>query len=157
MIEKSKDLILDTLEKYVVLRFILAGGTSAFVDLVLLYLLNAVVGMHYLPSAVLAFIGAFGVSFTLHKFWTFKSHGESARKQVTMYLGTSLFGLFLNTMLMYLFVDYIFASMFVGNMEVRVMASQFVVGGIVACVSFFLSNYLVFKYKKVDKNLLTTN
>lgn len=157
MIDKTKDLVIDTLEKYVVLRFIIAGGTSAFVDLVLLYLLNAVIGIHYLTSAIIAFICAFGVSFTLHKFWTFKSHGESARKQATMYLGTSLFGLFLNTVLMYLFVDYIFADMFVGNMKLRVMFSQFIVGAIVACVSFFLSHYLVFKYKKIDKNLLTTN
>lgn len=95
--------------------------------------------MHYLVSAILAFIIAFGVSFTLHKYWTFKSHEQDTHKQAILYLGTSLFGLFLNTLLMYVFVD-----MF----HIGVMVSQFFVGGIVAFSSFFISRNFVFKYDK---------
>lgn len=140
MIDKAEKIVL-YLTKHVAVRFFISGGTSAFVDLVLLYLLNSVLGMHYLTSAILAFIGAFGVSFTLHKFWTFKSHGESARKQVIMYLGTSLFGLFMNTLLMYVFVDYF---------NFMVLGAQVIVGLIVAVFSFFLSHNFVFKYKNKD-------
>lgn len=140
MIDKAEKIVL-YLTKHVAVRFFISGGTSAFVDLVLLYLLNSVLGMHYLTSAILAFIGAFGVSFTLHKFWTFKSHGESARKQVIMYLGTSLFGLFMNTLLMYVFVDYL---------NFMVLGAQVIVGLIVAVFSFFLSHNFVFKYKNKD-------
>lgn len=130
---------IDRFTKYVAIRFIISGGTSAFVDLLVLYILNLVLGIHYLTSAVLAFIVAFGVSFTLHKFWTFKSHGESAQKQVTMYLGTSLFGLCLNTLLMYIFVSFV---------HLAVLPAQVVVGIIVAFFSFFLSHNFVFKYGK---------
>lgn len=140
MIDKAEKIVL-YLTKHVAVRFFISGGTSAFVDLVLLYLLNSVLGMHYLTSAILAFIGAFGVSFTLHKFWTFKSHGESAKKQVIMYLGTSLFGLFMNTLLMYVFVDYL---------NFMVLGAQVIVGLIVAVFSFFLSHNFVFKYKNKD-------
>lgn len=157
MIGKTKDTIINLLEKYVALRFILAGGTSAFIDLFLLYLLNAVWGMHYIPSAIIAFVCAFGVSFTLHKFWTFRSHGESASKQATMYLGASLFSLFLNTLLMYIFVDYIFANILLESMKVKVMLSQLIVGAIVAVVSFFVSHYFVFKYKEVSVGILNTD
>ncbi|MFZ2523378.1 MAG: GtrA family protein [Minisyncoccia bacterium] len=120
-------------------RFILAGGTSAFVDLTLLFILYEVFAVYYLFSAIIAFIGAFGFSFTLHKYWTFKSHEEETQKQVIMYLGTQLFGLFLNTLLMYAFVD-IFG--------LAVMLSQLFVGGIVAFVSFFIARNFVFKQKE---------
>jgi putative flippase GtrA len=137
----------DILERHVAIRFIISGGTSAAVDLLLLFLLNSVLGVQYLASAVLAFIGAFGVSFTLHKFWTFRSHGERAHKQAMLYLLASLFGLLLNTVLMYLFVQHIFARV-ISSAKINVMASQVVVGAIVAFVSFFISHRFVFKYGK---------
>lgn len=147
MLQKLVEKIILILEKHVILRFVISGGTSAFVDLLILFLLNSILGIHYLLSAVLAFIGAFGVSFVLHKFWTFRSHGESAHKQVALYLGTSLFGLLLNTFLMYVFVDHVFAYIPL-DMRVNVILSQIIVGLIVACFSFFLSHRFVFKYKK---------
>ena len=133
--------------KHVVIRFIISGGTSASVDLILLYLLNTTLGIHYLLSAILAFVGAFGVSFTLHKYWTFKSHEEETHRQVVMYLGTSLFGLFLNTTLMYIFVDFF---------HIIVLLSQFFVGIMVAFSSFFISRNFVFKYKRnnIQENIL---
>lgn len=130
--------------KHVVVRFIISGGTSAVVDLSFLYLFNKVIGIHYLTAAILAFLIAFCVSFTLHKFWTFKSHGEETHKQVVIYLGTSLFGLFLNTLLMYIFVDIL---------NIGVMVSQFFVGGMVAFSSFFISRNFVFKYKPELHNI----
>ena len=130
------------LTKHVAIRFIIAGGTSALIDLAVLYLLNTVFGIHYLISAILAFIVAFCFSFTLHKFWTFKSHKEETHKQIIMYLGTSLFGLSLNTFLMYIFVDHI---------HLPVILSQIFVGAIVACSSFFISRNIVFKYKKIEE------
>lgn len=130
---------IDKFTRHVVIRFIISGGTSAFVDLLALYVLNSVLLLHYIPSAILAFIIAFGVSFTLHKFWTFKSHGERAHKQVVMYLGTSLFSLALNTLLMYIFVS---------KFHFIVLVAQFIVGIIVAFVSYFLSHNFVFKYKE---------
>ncbi len=133
--------------KHLVIRFIISGGTSATVDLVVLFFLNSVLHIHYLPSAILAFMVAFGVSFTLHKFWTFKSHSDRPHRQAFLYLGTSLFGLTLNTLLMYVFVDHIFENI-ITNMKLNVMLSQVIVGVIVACVSFFLSHNFVFKVKK---------
>src|SRR5262245_45519710 len=132
MISKFRRRIIDILERHVVLRFILSGGTSAFVDLLILYLLNSVFEIYYLTSAIIAFIVAFGVSFTLHKFWTFRSHGERAHKQVILYLATSLLGLLLNTVLMYIFVRHVFSHLLIHKMKLNVMVSQIVVGLIVA-------------------------
>lgn len=128
--------VINFLIKHTWIRFIIAGGTSAFVNLTLLFVLHNSFGIYYLLSSTLAFIGAFGVSFTLHKYWTFKSHTEDTNKQVILYLGTSLFGLILNIVLMYVFVD-IFG--------VGVMLSQLFVGAIVAFSSFFISRTYVFR------------
>ena len=128
--------IINYFTKHTWVRFIIAGGTSAAVDLTLLFVLHESFGIYYLASAILAFIGAFGVSFTLHKYWTFKSHQEDTHKQALLYFMTSLFGLFLNTILMYVFVDVF---------KVAVMLSQFFVGGIVAFSSFLISKTFVFK------------
>lgn len=134
-------ILFDRVTEHVAVRFFISGSTSAFVDLTLLFLLNSVLKVHYLPSTILAFICAFGVSFTLHKFWTFKSHGESAHKQVVLYLGTSFLALVINTFLMYVFVD---------RLHIIVLPSQIIVGLMVAFFSFFLSRHFVFKYKKND-------
>jgi len=125
--------------KHVLVRYIISGGTAALTDLVLLYILNTVLGVHYLVASVLAFLGAFFVSFTLHKFWTFKSHEQETHKQAIMYMGTSLFGLCLNTFLMYIFVE---------HFHIMVILSQVFVQALVACCTFFISRNFVFKYKK---------
>lgn len=122
--------------RHVWVRFIIAGGTSAFVDLTLLFVLHEVLHIYYLSSAVLAFLGAFGVSFTLHKYWTFKSHQEETHKQALLYLVTQFCGLLLNTSLMYIFVDLL---------KVNVMLSQVFAGILVAFCSFFIARNLVFK------------
>lgn len=127
------------LTQYMIVRYVVAGGTSATVDLSLLYLLNDVLHLHYLPAAILAFCGAFGVSFVLHKFWTFKNASRhKMHHQVGLYLLTSLFGLLLNTLLMYIFVS---------HLHFHVLIAQVIVGLLVACCTFFLSRNIVFKHR----------
>ncbi len=131
--------IFEYLTQHVVVRYVISGGTAAVTDLVLLYVLYHYFEIHYLISAILAFIGSFFVSFILQKFWTFKNHEEKTHKQAVMYLGSSLFGLGLNTLLMYIFVGYI---------SIPVIISQIFAGILVAFCTFFISRNLVFKYKK---------
>ncbi|MCR4334672.1 MAG: glycosyltransferase [Patescibacteria group bacterium] len=133
--------IVHKLTKHLLFRYIISGGTAAFVDLVLLYIFNTVFDIHYIYASIMAFIVAFFVSFILQKFWTFKNLSkENIHKQVVMYLGSSLFGLSLNTLLMYIFVDYF---------HLFVLLSQIFAGGLVACCSFFISKKLIFKYDKI--------
>ena len=132
--------LINFLTKHVVIRYLIAGGTAGVTDLVVLYLMNSVLGMHYLFSQAVAFIVAFVVSFTGHKFWTFKSHNESTHRQVVLYFLSSTFGLFLNTLLMYIFVDLF---------HIGVIVAQIMVGFSVAAISFSISRKFVFKYNPV--------
>lgn len=126
------------LDQNVAFRYIISGGTSAVVDLALLYLLNTKLQFHYLTASIMAFCVAFFVSFVLQKFWTFKNRStEGVHGQIFIYLGSSLFSLGVNTLLMYIFVDYF---------QIMVLLSQVFAGAIVACFTFFISRR-IFNYK----------
>lgn len=128
--------------KYTIVRYVISGSSSAMVNLFVLYLFNSVIGLFYLTASIIAFCVAFFVSLILHKFWTFKDHSlEGAHKQGAMYLLNSLFGLSLNTMLMYIFVSLI---------HIYVLLAQILAGIIVACFTFFISKHIVFKNGKAN-------
>ena len=134
--------------QHLVVRYVISGGLAGLTTIFVLYILNSIFGLHYLLSAVLGYLAGFVVSFILQKFWTFKSHEEKTDKQLVMYFASSTLGLALNTFLMYLFVEHIFVVLPVA-MKFRVLLSQFVVGFLVACLTFFISRNIVFKYKRI--------
>ncbi len=61
-----------------IIRFIIAGGSSAVSNLLVLYFLAEFVGMHYLMAEVIGFIIGFFVTYFLQKFWTFQNVGKKA-------------------------------------------------------------------------------
>ncbi len=118
-------------------RYLAAGGSAAAVDLGLLYALTEFFGLHYLFSAVLAFIVAFCVSFFLQKFWTFQDPSvERVHAQVALYFVIAVANLGLNTLLMFLFVE---------KLHLWYFGAQIIVGALLACGSFFISRHIVFK------------
>lgn len=122
-------------------RYILSGGSAAFVDLLLLYVLTDLFHVWYLVSAIIAFIVAFFVSFFLQKHWTFRDgQAEGVHKQMAAYLLIALINLGINTFLMFVCVHYL---------KWHYMASQFVVAGLIACASFFVYRKFIFKNEKL--------
>ena len=120
-----------------VLKYISAGGTAAAIDLGALYVLTDFAGFHYLFSATTAFLLAFGVSFTLQKFWTFGDKSlERIHAQLTLYLTIAVANIFVNVGLMYLFVD-IFGVWY--------LLAQIIAGAIMACYGFLLYRYVIFR------------
>jgi putative flippase GtrA len=125
--------------KHLIVRYLIAGGTSALVNLGILSLLYYVFGVYYLHAAIIASVVAFFVSLVLHKFWTFEDYSRTnVHVQVGKYMVTSLFGLGLNTLFLYILVD---------HFHLFVYLAQIIAGGSVACVTFFISRGLVFKGK----------
>jgi putative flippase GtrA len=129
--------IFNDVTKHTVVRYIIGGGTSAVVNLASLYLFNFVFGIYYLTASVLAFVFGFMTSLTMHKYWTFREHSEGKlHKQGALYLVTSLIGLGLNTMILYVCVEWI---------HLHVLAGQIVAGMLVAFCTFSMSKRFVFK------------
>lgn len=123
-------------------RYLIAGGTAAATDLVILYVLTSVLHVWYLLSAILAFLVAFGVSFCLQKFWTFDDKATDRWKsQAIIYFIIAGINLGLNTILMYVSVDLFHIHYFV---------SQFVISGLLAFEQYFVYQIFVFKKGSVS-------
>lgn len=120
-----------------IVKYIITGTTAAIVHLGFLYILTEFVGMWYILSVTLAFLIAFGVSFTLQKFWTFNNDNVSAiSRQLSLFLLTALVSLTINIAGVYLLVEYF---------KIWYMLAQFTVLVSVALTSFLVYKFVIFK------------
>jgi putative flippase GtrA len=128
--------------KHLIVRYLISGSTSAMVNLALFFVLHHMVGVYYIAASIVAFIVSFLVSLFLQKFWTFRDHSlHKFHHQVGKYLLTSLFGLLVDIMVLYVCVEYFSFHPFLG---------QIVAGLLTACCTFFLSRNFVFKKHEID-------
>jgi glycosyltransferase involved in cell wall biosynthesis/putative flippase GtrA len=129
------------------IKYVIAGGTSAVVDLGLLYIFTEIIGLWYLFSAAIAFIFGLLASFTLHKFWTFREHSlRRMKKQFIFFSALSVLNVCLNIILLYLAVDVL---------HIWYMAAQFVIMGMLALLNFALNKTVTFRHEnKTGKNIL---
>lgn len=130
--------VIDLIKAYArIIRFVIAGGTGAVVNLTALYLLVEYAHLNPVVGSVGSFVCAFFVSFGLQKLWTYKNYDkQTAGKQMTVYLGIQLFNLALNTGIMYLFVH---------HTPVHYMPAQIITSGLIAVESFFVYKHIVFR------------
>lgn len=127
-------------------RFVIAGGTAAFVDLVLLYFFTDILGIWYLISACLAFSIAFFVSFFLQKFWAFKDNGkEHIHKQMALYFIIALANLIFNACLMYIFVDIV---------KIWYLLAQIFASGLIAIESYLIYKFFIFNQISNGRKIL---
>ncbi len=128
-----------------VTKYIISGGSAAVVDLVALHIFVRYVGMWYLMAAVLAFLIAFSISFTLQKFWTFQDHStEKVKSQASLYFFVSVINLIINTLMMYVFVDYF---------DIHYIVAQIIASGLLAFSSYFIYSIFIFSNFKKEDNL----
>lgn len=122
--------------KMKILRYIVSGGTAAFVDVALLYLFTDIFKIWYIISATIAFLFAFVVSFSLQKYWTFNDRSnERVSAQAALYFAVTTTNLGLNTLGIFLCVEY-------GH--VHYILSQIIVSALIAVESYFVYHF-VFK------------
>lgn len=122
-----------------VVRYLIAGGTAAATDIILLFVFTSILDIWYLISTVLAFLIAFVVSFLLQKYWTFTDGANAAWKsQAIKYLAITSTNLGLNTLLMYVSVDFL---------HLHYLLAQIIVSGLIAVESYFIYQIFVFKKK----------
>ena len=112
-------------------RYGVSGLAGYFTNILVIYCLTDLLGVHYILSAVLSFVVAFAVTFTMQKYWTFRDASLATRnRQVVWYLIITLGSLGINVLLLYIFVD-IFGLWY--------LSSQFVILGFIALISFLLN------------------
>lgn len=117
-------------------RFVISGGTATAANLTVLFVLTHYLSLWYILSSVIAFCTAFSISFLLQKLWTFQDKSrEGAHIQMVLFLGIVLFGLGVNTALIYTFVEF---------MGVHYLVAQLMSGVLIAIGNFFSYKHIVF-------------
>jgi glycosyltransferase involved in cell wall biosynthesis/putative flippase GtrA len=118
------------------MKYLIAGGFATLVDFVVLYILTDIVHIWYLLSSVIAFIAAFGVSFSLQKFWTFRDGNTKViREQMFYYFIVALINLGINTLFIYILVDHI---------RLWYMLGQFIASAFIAIWSYLIYKFMIF-------------
>ena len=123
----------------VMVKYLLSGLTSTTVHLIMLGLAYRLLDLQIIAATTLAYLVAFGVSFSLQKFWTFRNKAKRYFEQIYLYLLVGVFNLFFNAALM---------QALVVNLDFHYLLSQLLTSGAVALNSFLLYKYLVFKHNK---------
>ncbi len=119
---------------YRLIHFLLVGGFSTVVNLSVSFVLTSLVGVWYIASAVVAFVAAYAVNFTLQKFWTFQASAkEGSGLQLARHLSLQLCNLGLEVGGMYLLVEY--AGLWYFYAQVLVLAG-------ISVESFFITRYI---------------
>ncbi len=86
-----------------VIRFCITGGVCFLIELVALILLRDTVGLDTLIATPIAFLISVIVNYLMCITWVFDGAGEQGNKQKIGFLVTSVMGLLLNELLMWLF------------------------------------------------------
>lgn len=117
-------------------RFIMSGSVGAATNIGILYILVEFLGLYPVTASVISFTCAVGVSFALQKFWTFTNHDLSnTHHQAARFVVVALVNLGINSLLMYVFIEYL---------HMHYIVSQIITAGMVAVESYFVYQYLVF-------------
>lgn len=88
-----------------IIKFVINGGVSFVVDYGILYTLTEFCGVYYLISAALSFTASVLVNYIICVLWVFEGAKNTNNKGKFIFLGSSVIGLGLNQMLMWLFVS----------------------------------------------------
>lgn len=135
LVERSKSLYKTFGAK--VGRFLFSGGSASATNLIVYYISYSTFHIHYILASVIAFAISFVVSFTMQKFWTFRDESLSMiNSQLTKYFAVALINLVINTILLYVLVEF-------GN--VHKLIAQIIVMMLIATVSFFVYQFAIFK------------
>lgn len=112
-------------------RFCIAGAAGVITYYAALYCLTEYLGLWYVASAVIGFILNTGLNFTLQKFWTFQNkETHFVRRQLVLYSLMTISFLILNTLCLYLMVQYL---------HIWYIGAQMILTVVISILSFVFS------------------
>ena len=112
-----------------ILRFLLVGGGCFLLDYGLLYVLTEYAGLYYLLSSGISFSVSVFVNYRLCLIYVFHGASAETRRAKILFFGSSIAGLVLNQLLMWVLVD---------GLSVYYMLAKIIAAGIVTVWNYVL-------------------
>ena len=124
--------------------YFFVGGMAALVEWGMFFAFSNLLHIYYQGATVLAFFFSTMTNWWLGRTLTFKDSAYQSKKQKELVLifGVSAIGLFLNMILMYVWV-----SLLGMNTDFRKMIGKVAATGIVFFWNFFIRKYVVYREK----------
>ncbi len=124
-------------------RFVIAGSLGTLANIIILYVFSSVFGLWYIAAGVLSFVLSSGMSFVLQKTWTFKDRSvERVHAKAIKYFAVAAVNLCINTLLLYVFVDYC---------HIYYLVSQIIASGLIAFESYCVYRAFIFESQSAFK------
>ena len=118
------------------IKFGLVGASSTIIDWGIYLVLTRFLGIYYIMAKILSFSIAVINSYIWNRRWTFRSNNPQKLREFIKFLIIAFVGVVLNSMIMYIVVDFVHLSDLYG----LVFAS-----GIVMFWNFLANKYYTFK------------
>lgn len=117
-------------------RYAISGGAGVAANLVVFGILVEYYHLGYVYGAVVGFVAAYLVTFSMHKWWTFTATaGARTMTQGTLYLVSALVGLGFTIFALRVLID---------GLGMWPLVAQFIALGIVAVLSFLFTAHVTF-------------
>lgn len=126
------------------LNYLFVGIVATLADMAFLYIFTGYAGIYYVYATIMSYIIGMIISFYLNKYYNFKNTYKKVHYQFATFALVACSGLLLNTILMYGFVNYLFAN----DESFYVMTSKIIVAGIVFIWNFLINKSFTFKVFK---------
>ena len=120
-----------------ILRFLLVGGGCFLLDYGLLYVLTEYAGLYYLLSSGISFSVSVFVNYRLCLIYVFHGASAETRRAKVLFFGSSIAGLVLNQLLMWVLVD---------GLSVYYMLAKIIAAGIVTVWNYVLKRRALRKH-----------
>lgn len=116
--------------------YVVFGTLTFFVNVIVYFLFETLLGVNYLISNVLAWFFSVLFAYVTNRRWVFESRSPDILKEMSLFFGGRIFSGVVDTALMYLFIDVLMA----GN-----LISKIIVQVIVVILNYVFSKLIVFK------------
>lgn len=116
-------------------RYAITGLIAFGVEYTTFYLLYHIFGLWYVWSNSIAMTVAFSISFTLNRFWSFKSR-ENIFRQFIMYGTLFIINMIISNVVMLLLTDIL---------GIKPLLSKLVAVGMIVCWNFVINKKVIFK------------
>ena len=120
-----------------IIKFGIVGILNTLINWTIFAILNFL-GMYYIISNIIAYVIATINSYIWNSKWVFKYKGEDKKETTGKFILLNLFGLSLNTVILYLFVDL---------MRFNKLIALVITTIIVMIINYILNKVWVFKEK----------